>query len=160
VSETPRSTSDGAHAPHLRGHHLICLQFFRGEGYSAKFVNNLGRVIERAAENPALVVEGADDVCVACPGLAADGSCLDPNAGEIEVRRLDRLATEVLGVKPGERLSLARARELLTADAISAGRWRIEACAGCTWEDVCESGWGALLGAAESAARAHPGSDE
>ena len=54
----------------------------------------------------------------------------------------------------------ARARELLAADAISAGRWRIEACAGCTWEDVCESGWGALLAAAEAAARAHPGSDE
>ena len=160
MSETPRSTSDGAHAANLRGHHLICLQFFRGEGYSAKFVNNLGRVIERAAENPALVVEGADDVCAACPGLAADGSCLDPNAGEIEGCRLDRLATEVLGVKPGEELSLSRARELLAADAISAGRWRIEACAGCTWEDVCESGWGALLAAAEAAARANSDSDE
>jgi hypothetical protein len=56
-------------------------------------------------------------------------------------------------------VSLARARELLAADAISAGRWRIDACSGCTWEDVCESGWGVLLGAAEAAARAHPGSE-
>ena len=144
----------------FRGHHLICLQFFRGEGYSATFVENLGRAIERAAEKPALLVEGADDVCAACPGLAPDGVCLDPNAGEIDVRRLDRLAGEVLGVKPGERLSLARARELLAADAISAGRWRLEACAGCTWEDVCEGGWGALLGAAEAEARARTGTDE
>jgi hypothetical protein len=139
---------------HLRGHHLICLQFYRGEGYSAAFVDNLGRVVARVAEEPALIVEGADDVCAACPGLAADGSCLDPNAGEIEVRRIDRLAWEVLGVKPGDRLSLAQARELLLEDAISLGRWRFDTCAGCTWEDVCGSGWGALVRAAEDGARA------
>ena len=138
----------------LRGHHFICLQFYRGEGYSAAFVDNLTRVVERIAEQPALLVEGADDVCAACPGLAADGSCVDPNAGEIEVRRIDRLAWDVLGAKPGDPLSLADARELLTDDAISLGRWRFEACSGCTWEDVCGSGWGALIRSAEAEARA------
>lgn len=29
----------------LRGHHLICLHFFKGEGYDAAFVENLARVI-------------------------------------------------------------------------------------------------------------------
>ena len=29
----------------LRGHHFICLQFYRGEGYSAAFVSNLARVV-------------------------------------------------------------------------------------------------------------------
>ena len=33
----------------LRGHHFVCLQFFRGEGYSAAFVANLEGVLERAA---------------------------------------------------------------------------------------------------------------
>jgi hypothetical protein len=159
VTARKGDATTGAEPVRLRGHHFICLQFFRGEGYSATFVDNLSRVIERAAENPALLVEGADDVCAACPGLAADSTCVDPQAGECEVRRLDRLASDVLGIKPGAALSLARARELLAADAISAGRWRIEACAGCTWEDVCESGWGALLGAAEAAARVPAESD-
>lgn len=138
--------------PRIRGHHFVCLQFFRGEGYSTKFVENLTAIIERASTEPALFVESADDVCTACPGLSADGTCLDPNAGEVEVRRIDRLAREVLGVRTGERLTLAEARERLSADAIAAGRWRFEACSGCTWEDVCEDGWDKLLGEAENGA--------
>ena len=135
--------------PRLRGHHFICLQFFRGEGYSERFVANLTDVVERSADSPALVAEAADDVCAMCPGLSADGTCLDPNAGEVEVRRLDRLAWEILSVRPGQPLSLSEARGRLAADAIAAGRWRFEACDGCTWEDVCEDGWDALLDEAE-----------
>jgi len=135
--------------PRLRGHHFVCLQFFRGEGYSAKFVENLTDVVARAADAPALLVEGADDVCAACPGLALDGSCIDPSAGETEVRRIDRLAWEVLGMEPGAQMSLAEARERLSADAIAVGRWRFEACNGCGWEDLCEAGWDALLDEAE-----------
>ena len=144
----------------LRPHHLVCLQFYRGQGYSASYVENLSRVVASAAEGPVLVVEGQDSVCVACPGLAPDGTCLDPMAGESEVRRLDRLALAVLGVRVGEECSLAHARELLEADAIAAGRWRFDACAGCTWEDVCEGGWGELLGEAEAQARATDSADE
>jgi len=61
--------TDGA-AVRLRGHHLICLQFFRGEGYSPEFVENLAHVITNATESGALVVAGADRVCAACGGAA------------------------------------------------------------------------------------------
>jgi uncharacterized protein len=137
----------------LRGHHFICLQFFRGEGYSEAFVENLRRVIERTAETPALLVAGADDVCAACAGLAEDGTCVDPQAGEVEVMRIDKLAWSILGIAPGDSLSLADARHRLADDAIAAGQWRFDACAGCTWEAVCEDGWGDLLGEAEREAR-------
>lgn len=134
----------------MRGHHFVCLQFFRGQGYSFAFVQNLETVVERAGIEQAVLVVGADDVCSACPGLASDHTCLDPQAGETEVRRIDRLAWEVLGMQPGDAMSLPEARTRLAEDAVSAGRWRFEACAGCTWEDVCEDGWGALLGEAEA----------
>jgi hypothetical protein len=135
--------------PRLRGHHFICLQFFRGEGYSVRFVENLAQVTQRAADSSAVLVGGADDVCAACPGLSADGSCLDPNAGEVEVRRLDRLACEVLGAQPGDSISLADARQRLAVDSAAAARWRKEACEGCTWEDICAGAWVDLLGEAE-----------
>lgn len=32
----------------LRGHHLICLHFYRGEGYSREFVENLEDIVRRA----------------------------------------------------------------------------------------------------------------
>jgi hypothetical protein len=130
----------------LRGHHFICLQFFDGEGCPAAYVENLRAVVERIRNAPALLIEGADDVCAACPGRASDGRCIDPAAGEDEIQRIDALACEVLGVRPGARLSLADARALLAADAVASGRWRFEACPGCAWGDACEAGWGALLG--------------
>jgi hypothetical protein len=133
----------------LRAHHFVCLQFYRGQGYSFGFVQNLNRVVERSASEPATVVLDADDVCAACPGLAHDRTCLDPNAGETEVRRIDRLACGILGIQPEMQLTLAEARERLAADAVAAGRWRFEACDGCTWEDTCEEPWDALLGEAE-----------
>lgn len=138
----------------LRGHHLICLQFFRGEGYSEEFVLALTRVLERLESLPAELVAGADDVCAACPELGADGRCASGSAGgEPEIARIDALACELLGLAPGARARLADVREQLADDAIAAGRWRYEACDGCEWEHVCERGWGDLLAAAERAAR-------
>jgi hypothetical protein len=59
----------------IRGHHLICLQFFHGEGYSPEFVRILFNVIDRLARGEkGIVVIGADDVCAACPALAK-GQC-------------------------------------------------------------------------------------
>lgn len=132
----------------LRGHHLICLQFYRGEGYSPTFIGNVKRVIALAAQNPALIVSGPDDICAECPGLAADGTCTDP--GEAEVLRIDSLALTVLDAAIGESLSLAGARARLESDAVGVGRWRAEACADCTWEAVCENGWDHLLDSVES----------
>ena len=133
----------------LRGHHLICLQFYRGEGYSASFVDNLDGVLARLADEPALVTARADAVCSACPELGADGVC----AGDVEISRIDALASSLLDVQPGQRITLAEARERLVGDAVATGRWRSEVCDGCVWENVCEPGWGRLLGDAEREAR-------
>jgi uncharacterized protein len=138
----------------LRGHHLICLQFFRGEGYSAEFVANLEHVVERAQTEGALIVAGIDNVCAVCPELGPDSRCASVDAGgESEIMRIDQLALEVLGAEVGERLTLPEARESLEADAVAVGTWRAQACDGCAWESVCESGWNTLLKAAEQAAR-------
>ena len=151
---SPANEQDSPASPvRLRGHHFVCLQFFRGKGYSDAFVENLRTIVARATETPAVVVAGADDVCGACTGLARDGSCLNPQASDMEVNRNDRFAWRILGVAPGDRLSLAEARKRLAADAISAGRWRLDACVGCIWESECEDSWDDLLGDAEHAAR-------
>jgi uncharacterized protein len=141
----------------LRGHHFICLQFFRGEGYSEEFVTNLTSLLEVAATEPALVVAEADDVCTACPELGADRMCASADAGgEDEIRRIDAIALDLLEIAPGDLITLAEARERLASDAIGVGRWRADACDGCAWEGVCERGWGRMLGDAERAAREEP----
>jgi hypothetical protein len=129
----------------LRGHHLICLQFYRGEGYSGEFVTNLQRVRDAAVHTPALVVSGPDDVCAACPGLGADRTCRHPETGEAEALRIDSLALQLVDVAIGETISLTAARARLAADPEACNRWRVESCATCLWQDVCDQGWEALL---------------
>ena len=129
----------------LRGHHLICLQFYRGQGYSDEFVANLDRVQKAAIDDPALIVSGPDDVCAACPGLGVDGTCRHPDTGEAEALRIDALALQLLDAAIGESLSLSQARVRLAADAAACDRWRAESCASCLWEDTCADGWETLL---------------
>jgi len=130
----------------LRGHHFVCLQFFGGQGYNDEFVANLEEVVRRLRREPATLVVGADDVCAECPNLSSSGTCADPQTGEAEIGLIDDLACELLGMHPGDRLTLAQAAERLADDAIAVGRWRFEACAGCTYETVCEPGWKRLVG--------------
>jgi len=130
----------------LRGHHFICLQFFGGQGYDEQFVANLLGVVARLRREPATLVPGADDVCAACPSLSPQATCVDPATGEAEIARLDELAGELLGMHPGDRLTLAQAAERLGDDAVAIGRWRFEACDGCGFEAVCEPGWRRLVG--------------
>lgn len=118
----------------IRGHHLICLQYFHGEGYSPEFVRNLFSVIQRLVHGEkATVVVGPDDVCAACPALA-DGQCAQEPENEEAIRILDQLALEMLELEPGQEfewgpttLSVQRFIE----------RWRALACEGCEWEEQC-----------------------
>ncbi len=106
----------------LRGHHLICLQFYRGQGYSDEFVANLDRVQRSAAETPAMIVSGPDDVCAACPGRGADGTCQHPDTGEAEALRIDSLALPLLDAALGETPSPSPAHGRPAGDVGRAGR--------------------------------------
>jgi len=99
----------------LRGHHLICLQFFQGEGYSPQFVENLNRVIQKASSGtPIAVVEGADDVCVACPHID-DGRCAHKPDSENTIRLLDEMALGLLGVEPYQSVNWNQMKEFTMA---------------------------------------------
>ena len=131
--------------PRLRGHHLICLFFFQGEGYDEPFVSNLLDVMRSLDEaGQCLVAEGADDVCGSCPWLAPDGRCQEPNGGEDEIRRIDTLALALLGATPGEYLSRRALREVVMSPAV-AKPWLRDACQDCEWEGVCRPRWNEAL---------------
>ncbi len=121
-------------APHrrLRPHHLICLRFFRGEGYDDHFVDNLRGVMSDLERMEVRVVDGPDDVCDCCPHLHGD-RCGSPGGGEEEVRRIDALALELLGTSPGMSLCF----DASGIDESILGAWRRGACQGCDWEDLC-----------------------
>ncbi len=119
--------------PRLRGHHLICLQFYRGEGYSEEFIENLENVLEKARQSGVLIVEGADDVCKACPYLV-DGKCSYKENAEEEIRYLDFLALTLLGLSSERTVSWKEISERVV-DIID--EWKDKACRDCEWRKVC-----------------------
>ena len=118
----------------IRGHHLICLQYFHGQGYSPEFVRNLFRIVDRLAlGEKATVIVGPDDVCAACPALA-EGRCAQEPENEQAIRILDALALEMLELQPDTEFEWGVAT--LSVQRIME-RWRALACEGCEWEEKC-----------------------
>jgi len=118
----------------LRGHHLICLHFFKpealGEAFASKVREALTR-LERGEE--ALIVEGGDDVCVACPYFK-DGRCAYAEGAEEEVASMDGEALSLLGLQPGSKVSWSWIKQRLPS--ITA-QWRAKYCAECEWRTSC-----------------------
>lgn len=88
----------------LRGHTLLCLQGFRGEGYSPEFTENLAAIARSLALNPdqlVQVVEEPDAVCGACPHQAQSGCTLNGRESETEMRAQDHVVLTRLGLQAG-----------------------------------------------------------
>jgi len=91
----------------LRAHTLLCLQGFRGEGYSPEFVNNMEAVHRTLAEHPETVVEvliSPDVVCGACPHQLESGCTLNGERSEAGMADQDRVVLAKLGLEAGRRV--------------------------------------------------------
>ena len=56
----------------LRPHHINCIFFYEGKGYSEDFVSNMNQVVEQLRMNKEQLVvleKGSDSLCKACPHL-------------------------------------------------------------------------------------------
>ncbi|RJX25491.1 MAG: DUF1284 domain-containing protein [Dethiobacter sp.] len=50
----------------IRGHHLLCLRYFQGKGYSKKFVEKMGGIESSLKSNPRqkiVVINSCDAIC-------------------------------------------------------------------------------------------------
>src|SRR3989442_8393081 len=91
----------------IRGQTLLWLQGFRGEGYSAGFIDNMAALHRDLNENPdrwVEVVEAPDAFCAACPHLSPSGCSPSgaPSDEGMQAQELHVLA--LLGLQPGTRV--------------------------------------------------------
>lgn len=125
---------DGSSPIRLRGHTLLCLQGFRGEGYSPGFVENMASVHRALTEHPETWVEvlaSPDVVCGACPHQQTSGCTLNGDRSEEEMRDQDRVVLEKLGLEAG---SQVRWREILERIRRSVGGDDLPSiCGTCRW---------------------------
>lgn len=117
----------------IRPHHMLCLQFFEGKGYSDEFVENMMHIKRKLEqENPAVhIIEGTDDICANCPNNI-EGKCKN----EESVRGHDsRVYTEVAG-QIGKKASWEEITNAIRKNIIEAGKIR-QVCVQCQWSDIC-----------------------
>lgn len=114
----------------LRGHHLICLNFFRGEGYSDEFIRNIYSVIGKQVVE---VASGPDDVCSVCPHLKK-GMCNNPDYADEMIRRQDSEALRLLGLRHGMAVSWKDISDRLPGII---EEWKAQFCNGCGYRKVC-----------------------
>jgi hypothetical protein len=120
--------------PRLRGHHLVCLHFFRGEGYTEEFVENLKGVV-RSAQNGKIEVHcGADDICVRCPYVNHAG-CQYSEDAEKGIGEMDRMALELLELSRGATIKWSEIGGKIPAIFPA---WYRAFCAACSWRWACE----------------------
>jgi len=118
----------------LRGHHLICLHFFNGEGYNETFVRNLNDVLQRTEHEEIEILNGADEVCRACPHLKGN-KCQYAKDADGEVREMDEVAQELLEVRSNQKVRWQEIRERLVRIF---PEWFETYCTGCDWKEVCK----------------------
>lgn len=116
----------------LRGHHLICLQFFKGEGYSKIFVENAKQIVENWGENDAEIVNDADDICKSCPFLKNE-RCNHPKYKK-EIEKVDELALKLLGLSVGGKVRKSFVKKQLLRIL---NEWKERACKNCEWKKLC-----------------------
>jgi hypothetical protein len=119
----------------LRGHHVVCLHFFLGEGYKPEFIENLKEVLRRAEAGEEIeILVGADDVCRKCPYLK-DTICVYDENAEDEIRDMDRTAIKLLGLRNKGK---AKWTDIKKKIPIIFKKWKERYCEGCDWRSVCE----------------------
>lgn len=118
----------------LRGHTLLCLQGFRGEGYSPEFISNMAAIhqaLTQAPDRQIEVIASPDEICAACPHLQSSGCRLNGERSEAEMVEQDLVVIQGLGLKVGDRLRwvdlLERIRNSISGDDLPA------ICGTCRW---------------------------
>ena len=118
----------------IRPHHLLCLQFFEGKGYSKEFVENMTDV-HRAlhSDNPSVVIaDGVDDLCDKCPNNE-NGKCVK----ESSLCENDKRTLKALNIKVNDRMKWNSINRKVKEKILDKHLVK-EVCRTCRWSDICD----------------------
>lgn len=118
----------------LRGHHLICLHFYRGEEAEPAYRKNLLEIIFRAENNERITaIIGPDDVCSCCPYLSGI-RCSFEKGSDSAIRIMDEKALELLNLEPGVSVNWSALKKKI-AGVLEV--WKADYCGDCAWSAAC-----------------------
>lgn len=124
----------------LRGHHLLCILTFVGNGYTRKFCLNYEGVVRRMNDGETVrLVNGADDICCALIAEEKNPHCFNDSVVERDAKAI-ALVSEVLEqpLQAGSELVLSEDIVNTLRAGFANGRLR-GACENCEWSGMCDA---------------------
>ena len=119
---------------HIRAHHLLCMRYFKGKGYSKGFVSNFYEIIKKLNDNPTIkVINYPDIICSPCPHNVNNKCVKKGPDHETEVKEKDEIIMERLGLKLNQELKIKEVRELVNSNLT---KLRVT-CKDCEWLRYC-----------------------
>ena len=117
----------------LRPHHLLCLHFFEGKGYSDEFTANMTSVkLSLEQLDPRIeLVRSADIICGSCPNNI-NGVC----SSEEKVKRYDGTVLSICGIDTDCGLSFSRLQSIVLEKIVYPHRLQ-DVCGDCQWSFIC-----------------------
>jgi hypothetical protein len=119
----------------IRAHHFLCIEGFKGLGYSKDFIENMKKVILKLKkEKSAIVVKTVDDICSKCPYLC-NRKCQNPYGRN--VIEMDKNVIKKLGLKENDEINYSiLKRRIYTVFKKKIDLYEI--CDKCGWKSVCD----------------------
>ena len=132
----------------VRGHTLLCLQGFKGEGYDPMFTAHMASIHALLLSRPETairVITSADTFCHFCPNLDIHKNCILHGEGsEKKILEQDREVLDLLGICANEIVSwreiVLRIKERIEPDMLDG------ICGNCPWlpGGYCKKGISAI----------------
>jgi len=121
----------------IRGHHLLCIQGFRGLGYSSEFISNFTQIVKTIHSNQNVYLKlvcNADDICKCCPHLQ-EGKCRKYDDAVEHVMSMDLAVLGLLQISSDSIISAGEAYARLAKVVKRNGAETIvkRICTGCEW---------------------------
>jgi len=118
----------------LRPHHGLCLLFFEGKGYSAKFTENMSCVKTALHDGVSIeLVMHSDDICACCPNRFGD-KC----KSSTKVSAYDARVTEACDLTPNMVFSYTKLEEAIINNVLKKDLLP-SVCGDCEWFSICEA---------------------
>ncbi|WP_333861788.1 DUF1284 domain-containing protein [Clostridium sp.] len=85
----------------LRAHHLLCIQGYKGYGYSKNFTANMDKIVYQLKKDTFTkinVTASVDEICSCCPNNTKEKLC----QYEIKIKFLDKNTLNLLNLKSNQ----------------------------------------------------------
>lgn len=117
----------------IRPHHILCMQFFIGKGYSSGFTANMAIIRDKLkADNPLIqLISGTDIICEKCPNTN-NGICKTQE----KVLRYDAAVANICDLEIGQISRWSELEKTVTENLIKKNRL-CEVCNDCCWYEIC-----------------------